>query len=113
MCRSEMCRTFRCFPDAFLGTGRGSGLGLANQPVRFRGVVGGSGHSPEIKCEQIIYYIRGETGCLGQCSDKYLSIEPADIRVRNDLRDDRTKGEDAKLRRAVIVELEVLADAHC
>ena len=54
MCRSEMCRTFRRCPDAFFGAGSGSGLGLENQPVRLRGVVGGSGHRPERKCEQII-----------------------------------------------------------
>jgi hypothetical protein len=43
---SDMCNTFSLFPLGCLRAGRGSGFGLANQPVRSKGVAGATGHSP-------------------------------------------------------------------
>lgn len=58
-----MCRTFILFPLAFLDGGRGDGLGFANQPVRFSGETGESGHRPR-KFWQSIYVFNRRSGEL-------------------------------------------------
>ena len=121
MWRSERCKTLRRLPDGFLGAGSGSGLGLANHPVRFSGVVAGSGQRPEMKCWQSICS-RAKNSSIStrpRSADQQASnarartdlpVEPSDVRVRDDLGDDRAERLDAELRRAVAVEAKVLAE---
>ncbi len=54
MCMSDKCNTLRRFPLGFFGGGSGLGFGLENQPVRFRGGVGGSEHVFGTKFSHII-----------------------------------------------------------
>jgi len=44
MWKSDKCSTLRRFPLGFFRVGSGSGFGLENQLVRFRGGVGGNEH---------------------------------------------------------------------
>lgn len=55
MCKSERCRTFSRFPEAFLGDGSGSGFGFANQLDESRGLAVAAGQTPEKKRAHIIY----------------------------------------------------------
>jgi len=44
MWKSDKCSTLRCFLLSFFQGGSGSGFGLENQFVRFRGGIGGNEH---------------------------------------------------------------------
>jgi hypothetical protein len=53
MWKSDRCSTLSRFPLGCFGDGNGLGFGLANQPVRFNGGVGGSVHEPATKFTHI------------------------------------------------------------
>lgn len=85
--RSERCNIFSRCPVAFLAGGRGSGFGLANQPVRFKLLVGASGQRPAYTAHNICnWFLRFAQHSARTVS--YLSIIAPKIGIGRDLGND-------------------------
>ena len=87
--KSDKCKTLSLFPLGVFGGGRGYGLGLENQPVRFKGGVAGVGHMLK-KFSHKAWQLQTKMSPQRklQFLFSYLAVKTANVGIGDHLRDD-------------------------